>query len=149
MRLLQLEVAVGLQVVEHGWHKPRPVFSSAQLAAICSKKTHSAVDLLAHQHAQHFALHHLVVELALCHIVAHLPGRLHAERMRLVVERIIELRRQLALDVHRMEHFILHSFPEVSCKITHNLQIRRKKKREKLRMLQILYIFAHTIPTSE
>ena len=36
--LLAFEVTVGLQVVEHRRHEPRPVLASAYLSAICSQK---------------------------------------------------------------------------------------------------------------
>ena len=63
--LMGLEISVGLQIVEYGWHKVIPVASSAYLSAIGSKiayfwGTRFRFGILNDEYAKHFSFIYLL-----------------------------------------------------------------------------------------
>ena len=90
-----LEISVGLQIVEDGWHEIIPVASSAYLSAISSKiayfrGTRYWLGILNDEYAKHFSFIYLLSPVfTLSEIGLQLLAYGDAKRMRLVIERIV------------------------------------------------------------
>ena len=112
--LFLLEVAVLLQIVEHGGHEPRPVFAPTYLSAIGGQEPQlTRCRSFAHQHTEHLSRRHLRLPVVVAlHTCRHLLSRQLAQRVRNIAERIVHLDRpflrrgQRVKKAHRLQSYI-------------------------------------------
>ena len=100
--LFAFEISVGLQIVEYGRHEPRPVRATAQLTAVGSQESQLPLRGEADKDAEHLPQGNLLLQRTAVQPGTHPSRRLHAQRMRLITERIIELLRQLNIRMKGM-----------------------------------------------